>query len=147
MIRVREDEGRFEDFFEQVKDLYLSFFPNGSCFYETDNDGGFTLDAFWFFYDDYSSLAEAKQNIGKDIFQVDFTVAHLVGDSLMVFCNRAYVKRKETLHGDRVRTIYSDWDKSKRFKEDLMTKEKWLKRIGTFFKDLKKTVELNGWEI
>ena len=147
MIRVMESERKFETFFEKVKNLYLDFFPNGSCFYEVVEDGGFTSNIFWFFYNNYPSLNEAKQNIGKDPFQVDFVVAHQVQDSLMVYCNRTFVKRTTPLYGDRVKKAYQmKWDKSKMFKEELMTEEQWLNRIKKFFKDLKKTANLNGWE-
>jgi len=148
MIRLIENNGRYEDFFEQVKDLYLSIFPNGSCFYEhgkvydfDDDDGEDDVNMFKFFYGNYSSLEEA--NRANDTFQVEVSVYKSLKDSDVptILCYRHYVK-KMGVYGNQT----YHWVKSPKFNLTFGEKE-CLSTLNRFFNNLKKTTEKIGWEV
>lgn len=147
MIRIlnETETTKFESLFNKTKDLYLSIFPDSSCFYDKD-DG-----MFYFFFRDYSSLDEAlnARNHANDPFQVDFvvdepTVRGKNDDNLIdVSCNRAYVKKKGVYGNQKYH-----WVKSPSFRISYggKTEKEWLKTFKNFFENLKKTTDFIGWK-
>lgn len=147
MIRVlsESENNKFESLFDKTKDLYLSIFPDGSCFYDKDEG------VFYFFFRDYANLNDAlnARNHANDPFQVDFLVDEPTvkgnddTDIVGAICNRAFVKKKGVFGNQKYH-----WVSSPRFRTDYggKTEKEWLKTFKRFFESLKKTTDDIGWK-
>ena len=149
MIRILEaEQNKFDSLFDKTRDLYLTFFPDSSCFYDKEEG------EFYFFFRDYSNLDEAlnARNHANDPFQVDFFVdePRIKGKDenddnnlIDVSCNRAFVKKKGVYGNQKYH-----WVKSPSFRPNYggKTEQELLKTFKNFFKNLKKTTDDIGWK-